>query len=249
VSFLVINEVIKRSPTKGGARLVLLVLAHHCNDDGRKCYPSLTTLSKEVALTISRLCKILDKLEAEHEIERDRSTGGWNARTQYRLIKYANSVASNTVAGNSVADNTDNSVAGASVNSVAGNRRNKYPVNLHLNPHNSRSKEPAKNADSRINPLLKSFSEKYEAKSGRPYPTTTRAKDAKCIKRLLAAEAPETITAAMDLYFADSFAAQCGFDVGRFSSSFSSLLSKSNGNGRGKFQSVAATEGKYAKFS
>jgi hypothetical protein len=112
----------------------------------------------------------------------------------------------------------------------------------------SRSKS-AYEADPRIIPLITLFSEKYLTKCGRRYPATW-GKDGKSLKRLLAtAETPETITVAMDLYFGDSFAAQCGFDIGRFCSSFSSLVSKSTGSGRGKFQSVAAAQGKYAQYS
>jgi hypothetical protein len=254
MSMLVINEVLKRSPAKGSARLTLLVLAHHCDDTGRKCYPSLTVLSREVGVSVRGLCKILKQLEATKEIERENPTkGGWNARTQYDLSKYAaNTVHESSVLQDSAQQDGVDTVLGDTVNTVLQDRRTKPPINLQVNHHNNngRSKKSAIAPDSRIKPLIVSFSEKYETKSGRAYPTTAWAADSKSLKRLLTAgETPESITAAMDLFFADDFYCQIGFDIGKFCKAFSSLVSRSKSNGRGKFQSVPAPGGKYAKYS
>jgi hypothetical protein len=252
MSMLVINEVLKRSRVKGSARLCLLVLAHHCDDTGRKCYPSLTVLSREVGISVRGLCKILKQLEATKEIERTNPTkGGWNARTQYDLSKYAaNTVHESSVLQDSAQQDGVDTVLGDTVNTVLQDRRTKPSINLQVNHHNNgRSKKSAIVSDSRIKPLIVSFSEKYQAKSGRAYPIKW-GKDGKSLKELLATgETPEAITAAMDLYFADDFYSQIGFDIGKFCNAFSSLVSRSKSNGRGKFQSVPAPGGKYAKYS
>src|SRR5688572_21809331 len=109
-------------------------------------------------------------------------------------------------------------------------------------------KRKSHDADPRTIPLVASFSEKYLGRSGESY-TPNWAKDGASLKRLFAAgKTPEAITAAMDLYLADEWYAEKGFDIGKFYSAFNSLVSRSKSNGRGKFQSVTTPEGKYAKY-
>jgi hypothetical protein len=251
MSMLVINQILKRSKARGSARLCLLILAHHCDDTGRRCYPSLTVLSREVGVSVRGLCKILKQLVDDKEIERENPTkGGWNARTQYCLAKYANTVPENTEQGDSAQHGNVDTVLEDTVNTVLQDRRTKPPLNLQVNHHsNGRSKKSANSADSRIKPLIFSFSEKYLAKSGESY-TPNWGKDGRSLKSLLdGGKTPVAITAAMDLYFADEWYADNGFDIGKFYNAFNSLVSRSKSNGhRGKFQSVPAAEGKYAKY-
>jgi Helix-turn-helix domain len=74
VSIKVMGEVWDSSSAKGGARLVLLALADHANDEGY-CHPSLARLAKKSALTERNVQFILRDLEARGELVVFRGAG------------------------------------------------------------------------------------------------------------------------------------------------------------------------------
>jgi hypothetical protein len=85
VSHKAIQLVLKYGKAQGVSRLVLMVLADHCN--GKKgdlmCWPSLDVLESETKLRQSSICRLLNELEAIGDIRRTRSNGGQNRRTRY----------------------------------------------------------------------------------------------------------------------------------------------------------------------
>ena len=202
-----------------GTNLVtMLALADWADDDGL-CWPSLPQLAKKSRVTIGQVCKVLTVLESLGELHRERSSGGRNKRTRYRV-----SVTENTLTGNSVADNSvvENSVIQASktLSPVRG------ALNRHRTVNNSARTKPARSSapDPRVKILISAFSDKYFAKVG-SRPTIT-GKEAKALQGLLAAGhdvlAIETI---MDRYFANNFYSQIGFDAAGFAKAFNRLNS------------------------
>jgi hypothetical protein len=67
VSIKVMGEVWESSSAKGGARLVLLALADHANDEGY-CHPSVARLARKSALTERNVQLILRNLERRGEL-------------------------------------------------------------------------------------------------------------------------------------------------------------------------------------
>src|SRR5262245_25446145 len=82
VSIKIMSDVWKHSKRKDGELLVMLALADFSNDQGES-WPSLKNLAQKARLSKEQLCKVLKKLERAGEIQRDRSTGGYNRRTRY----------------------------------------------------------------------------------------------------------------------------------------------------------------------
>src|SRR5262245_58997163 len=76
------SDVWKHSKRKDGELLVMLALADFSNDQGES-WPSLKNLAQKARLSKEQLCKVLKKLERAGEIQRERSTGGYNRRTRY----------------------------------------------------------------------------------------------------------------------------------------------------------------------
>lgn len=92
--------------------------------------------------------------------------------------------------------------------------------------------------DPRVLDLIKSFSDKYEKVSSKPY-SPVWGKEGRLLKRLLASSnEAEQIVALMDVYFADDFYAGNGFDIGGFVSAFNRLNSA---NGRQIEDPIART--------
>jgi len=66
-------------------KLVLLALADHADERGG-CWPSLTRLAEITGLDRRTVTRCLNDLERVELIERDRSSGGANRSTRYRLV-------------------------------------------------------------------------------------------------------------------------------------------------------------------
>jgi Helix-turn-helix domain len=77
-------EVWESSSAKGGARLVLLALADHANDEGY-CHPSVARLARKSALTERNVQLILRNLEARGELVTLRSSGRGNVNAYWVL--------------------------------------------------------------------------------------------------------------------------------------------------------------------
>src|SRR5262249_24925659 len=85
MSHRAVQHVLKFAKARGVERLVLVVLADHCN--GKRgdfiAWPSLDVLERETLLRQSSICRVLTHLEAIGDIRRERSNGGRNKRTRY----------------------------------------------------------------------------------------------------------------------------------------------------------------------
>ena len=68
-----IKAVLADSEATGSARLVLLVLAEHADDDG-VCWPSIALIARECRCSKRYVIKMIQRLEAEGEVIVDRST-------------------------------------------------------------------------------------------------------------------------------------------------------------------------------
>jgi hypothetical protein len=84
VSIKVMAEVWESSSVKGGARLVLLALADHANDEGY-CHPSVARLARKSALTERNVQLILRNLESRGELVTLRSAGRGNVNAYWVL--------------------------------------------------------------------------------------------------------------------------------------------------------------------
>lgn len=84
MSLSMINAVLKTSKATGTDRLVLMILAHHVNEESDTCFPSRETICKEAGIKERNLIYCLKKLESLKEIEVLRGSGRGNL-TQYRL--------------------------------------------------------------------------------------------------------------------------------------------------------------------
>ena len=84
MSIVCLSNVMRHSEAKGGARLVLFVLAEHAHDDGTESYPTVETLAERSRMTRKGTQLALRRLEADGEIER---TGfGHRGQTKWRVI-------------------------------------------------------------------------------------------------------------------------------------------------------------------
>ena len=251
VGAIVPNGLLERREVSPGAKLAYARLCQHAAKDGELvgvAWPKRDVLARELGVKARQVDRYLDELQSTRLIEIRRR--GFKKSNLYRFKRHSWMDESTDT---STPESTDMSSQESTQVSTPESTGTATPIVKESKEKNQRkvSRLPSRKPDSdpRIHPLITSFSEKYQKKSGRPYPPAW-GKDSKSLKRLLAAgETRESITEAMELYFADPWHTERGFDIGRFCSSFSSLVSKSNGNARGKFQSVPAAEGKYAKYS
>lgn len=84
MGFNSINLVLKHSKAKGSDRLVLLILAHHANDETGECFPSRQLISEESGIKERSLIYRLKALEALGEISISRGNGSGHL-TKYKL--------------------------------------------------------------------------------------------------------------------------------------------------------------------
>lgn len=87
MSYHVVSRVIDECPIKGPRRLVMMVLAHHAQDDGTT-WPSQLTLARETACTERGIQKMVDGLVSAGELDMIRAGGGRGTSAVYRLTKY-----------------------------------------------------------------------------------------------------------------------------------------------------------------
>jgi hypothetical protein len=222
MSVKIMSRVWAYSKCAGTELVTVLALADWADDDGW-CWPSLSKLAKKCRVTVSQLCKILAAIEQQRgEVSRERSTGGRNHRTRYRVT-----VTENSVNGNSV---TDNSVV---ENSVIQAYQTVSPVTHALIRHRNVSKRARKNAhplnsnpDSRINTLRDFWLEQYRARFAAPY--AFNGKDAALLKGLLSTFSEPDIQAIMRR-FLDSkdpwIQNEGGYTIGVFHSQYNKLVS------------------------
>ena len=70
MSYKLINLAFRNRELRGNARLTLLVLADHANDDGY-CWPSHTTIARKVNISRRSVIRIINTLEAGGYLERN----------------------------------------------------------------------------------------------------------------------------------------------------------------------------------
>lgn len=78
-------EVFEYSRAKYAARLVLLALADHADDEQRTAWPSLTRLGVKCRLDRANVARSLRTLEQLGELVRERAPGGGHETTRYRI--------------------------------------------------------------------------------------------------------------------------------------------------------------------
>lgn len=84
MSFQAIRAVLDRSQAKGSARLLLLILAEHLNQNTRRCDPSVATLARECKTSRRTVPRLLAQLKAAGEIE-IHAGGGRNHCNSYTI--------------------------------------------------------------------------------------------------------------------------------------------------------------------
>src|ERR1044071_2818882 len=84
MSIEIIRHVFNFSRARGGDLVVLLSLADYANDDG-VAFPSISKLAEKSRMSERNVCYALGKLELLGELTRERSSGGNNRRSRYRV--------------------------------------------------------------------------------------------------------------------------------------------------------------------
>ena len=84
MSFQAIRAVLDRSEAKGSARLLLLILAEHLNQNTRRCDPSVATRAREGKTSRRTIPRLLAQLKAAGEIEIN-AGGGRNHCNSYTI--------------------------------------------------------------------------------------------------------------------------------------------------------------------
>jgi hypothetical protein len=70
------SYVVKNSRQKGGALLLLLMIANHAHADGSNAYPSVKTLAAECRMSVRQVIRLVALLEKSGELIVERSRGG-----------------------------------------------------------------------------------------------------------------------------------------------------------------------------
>jgi hypothetical protein len=79
VSVQAISWVIENSKHKGGAFVVLLMIANHAHSDGTGAFPSFETLAREARITHRQVTRIIPKLRKSGELVVQRGQGPNNS--------------------------------------------------------------------------------------------------------------------------------------------------------------------------
>jgi hypothetical protein len=242
MSIKVMGRVWAHSPFAGTELLTQLALADWADDDGW-CWPSLRQLRVKVRLSERQMCKVLTDLEHGRGIERDRSRGGRNRRTRYRVIVPENTVVDNTVTENTVIHGrkTLSPIADALIRHRTVNKREKAPDGAE--PSGSQSFSPSKKrkhtrpdplaSDLRVKPFLSWFAEEYQKRFDTPY-VVNWGKDGKRLNELAPAfDVPKLKDLAIRFFESQDpwIWEKGGFTFGVFMSLINKLASTANGNG------------------
>ena len=84
MSAAITGWVLDHSPTVGAARLVLIVLADHANNDGSNAWPSVSTIARQANCSMSTAHRVLRELEAGGQIAREGTSQALTVR--YRVV-------------------------------------------------------------------------------------------------------------------------------------------------------------------
>jgi Helix-turn-helix domain len=89
MSYQATGWVIEFSKSTLGARLVLLTLSYHMNNETGICFPSLDTIAKECRMTKAGVIQAMERLEESGELEVERTEGGSGNVNRYRMPLFA----------------------------------------------------------------------------------------------------------------------------------------------------------------
>jgi len=242
MSVKVMARVWAHSKCSGTALVTVLALADWADDEGWS-WPSLPKLAQKARLGTRQLCKVLSDIEQHTgEIRRERSSGGRNKRTRYRVTIPENSVLENTVTENTVSQRqeTVSCRTGALIRHRSVNKRESTESDKPI-PDSLSTKEKRKRTrpapDNRVEPFLTWFAEEYQKRHDAPY-AVNWGKDGRLIKGLPPAFDLLRLKDLAVRFFEsqDPWIRQNGgFTVGVFISQINKLTSTgSNGNGHPK---------------
>jgi hypothetical protein len=229
MSFKIVDEVLKHSKSTGAARLVLIVLAHHANEDTREAWPGLDVIAHEAAIGRSATCKALTRLEKMREVKRARSSGGYNQRTHYQIE------ALNSVLGTQFDE--QNSVLGTQ-KTVSYGHSKQCPRDTRIKPSTNRKENriahaatdrveaAAKQTDPRISQLMDHWSKRFKDKFGAP--PLLNGKHAKHFQDALVTHDVDLLKQLLDAYITskDPYVVNAGWSIDLFFNQISKLIAK-----------------------
>ena len=267
MSIRVLTRVWANSKASGGDLLVLLAIADHANDSG-EAWPSVPVLAQRSRLSDRQTRRVLGRLEESGELKRIRSNGGRNRSNRYQILIEENpdKITMTKLPCKNNSDICDTkTLTLATKNPVTDDRGIKPSITISEPSHSEltlpigqtdRSSRPPtklkatasriakRQSDPRVKNLIGAFNQRYQTRVGESY-AVNWAKDGNLLKSFLAkGKAEEQITAAMDLYFNDPWAAKCGFNIPSFISQYAKIVSAQQVSPNST--RVAAMPGKYS---
>jgi hypothetical protein len=127
-AFTVINNVCDHCKQPPARKLLMMVLARHCDRDG-KCFPNNKTLATKLGVSDSTIHRFLRQLAKDGEFEILRSGRGRDQRRYIRLTRYVGISAPDEIKG--VIAVTPSNVS----HSDTQNNHSEQPTHLKMNTH------------------------------------------------------------------------------------------------------------------
>lgn len=166
MSLRALTHVWRNSTQRGSGLLLHLALADFSDDSGES-FPSIPTLAVKARIGERHVQRLLKKLVETGELSIRHGQGPRGTHLFKLEIGATKSHPDNLSDGPQVAEGVTFDAPGGVVH-----RSQKPSVRRTIKEPSSISRSKPANHDPRINPLITSFSEKYQTKSGRPYPPT-----------------------------------------------------------------------------
>lgn len=176
VSIQIMSRVWSRSKAEGGALLALLAIADFADDEGL-AWPSLEVLAKKARLSVRQLCTVLDELEDLRELHRERSTGGRNKRSRYRVTLSENR--------EEISLKKQQRKNNSEICDTKTVKRTSHALNRHRNVNIESARKARTAADHRIRDFFDFWAEEYEKRFAAKY-VFTGGKEGQLLKTLLA---------------------------------------------------------------
>ena len=118
MSYQAIRAVLEHSKAKGSARLLLVILAEHLNENTRRCDPSIATLAREANATPRTVARLLAELKVAGEI--GIATGGGRKHCNAYTITAAENPDSDDIVCDENPDTRDRVASSETLTPVTG---------------------------------------------------------------------------------------------------------------------------------